>query len=318
MNILYASDDGFARIMSISIATLLKKHMEDEINIFIITSNISEKYIKVIEGLFNNPKHNIFWVSMPEIDIPLETDRGSLAQYGRLFFDRLIPENIQRLIYLDCDTLIEENLRELWVTDLGENTIGIARDAFSDRYKKLLGLEKNSELFNSGVMIIDRGSWNEKRIEDKIIDLLTEKRGRISQGDQGVIDVIFQNDAKILDPKWNSMSSYFDFTYDDFIKYRQVKEFYSKQLILEAIQKPAIVHFTSSFLNNRPWIFGSTHRYKNHWRRVELELYDNNQTLNPKSLFLKHLYNRLPNKLAISFFGFLQGSLRPVVKRIKG
>ena len=48
----------------------------------------------------------------------IAVDRGSLSQYARLFISSVLPENLEKVLYLDCDIIIRQSLDELWNLDM--------------------------------------------------------------------------------------------------------------------------------------------------------------------------------------------------------
>ena len=85
--------------------------------------------------------------------------RGSLF---RLFIQDLLP--VDRVIYLDCDIVVELDIKELWDTDLGECKVGavfdeIVRNVDDRRGRRVFlyryaGIDVN-KYFNSGVIFFN-------------------------------------------------------------------------------------------------------------------------------------------------------------------
>lgn len=60
---------------------------------------------------------------------------GISVPFSRLFLCTILPDDIDRCIYLDCDTVIRHSLNEFWETDLGDKVVAAVDDCRSDRYK---------------------------------------------------------------------------------------------------------------------------------------------------------------------------------------
>lgn len=321
MNIVYGCDDKFAPVLYVSIATLIKFNKDSKLNIYIIDDHVSKTSKDAINKL-KKEQQQIFWLPMlninNEVGSAISFDRGSSAQFARIFIARYLPNNVDKVLYLDCDTMITASIEELWNSDLSNITFGACLDAFGELYSKNLKLPLNANLINSGVLLINLVRWRFNYKESQAIKILKENNGKLQQADQGLLDILVQNDLKILDPKFNCINGYFEFSYSEWIKYRKPKksytDIYTAHLIQNAVTNPVIVHFTSSFLNDRPWILGAKHPYKESWFR---EL--NKSTLTMKMLdqtsFLKIIFEKLPRHIAINIFGILQAYLRPIFKR---
>jgi len=86
-------------------------------------------------------------------------DRGSLSQYASLFVSSDLSTDLKRVLYLDCDIIINQSIKELWDFDLQGKTIGTLMDAFSKYYRANIDLHENDVIFNSGVMLIALQKW---------------------------------------------------------------------------------------------------------------------------------------------------------------
>lgn len=112
-NIVYASDDGFAEVLGVSIISLYANNKEmDDINVFVLDSGISaENKRKLISISKEYNRRKIEFISAKNISeilkLDVKTDRGSLSQYARLFISSSLPKTIERVLYLDCDIVIK-------------------------------------------------------------------------------------------------------------------------------------------------------------------------------------------------------------------
>lgn len=257
MKVLYASDDKFAPILSVSIASLCEANQnESNIDIFVIDDQISGENKHVLENVVARYKRSISFKQVIQKEelktISLNTDRGSLSQYSRLFIQDCLPD-CDRILYLDCDTLIVDSLDELYSADLSGKTIGGVEDAFSIWHRRALCLEENDIYINSGVMLIDLKKWKSENIEKMFLDEIIRRKGRFLQGDQGLINRILKGNIKKLSLRYDLMTYHYDFTYSEMIYYRKPYKYYSETEIETAKNDPAIIHFTSSFASMRPW-----------------------------------------------------------------
>lgn len=328
MHIVYASDDNFAEIMGISIVSLFEnnKNMK-EIIIYILDSGVKSKNKNRIESVFqyyNRPAP--VWIEATNINdvlgMNVKQDRGSLSQFARLFVSSLLPEDLDRVLYLDCDVIIDNSLKQLWSMDMGGKVVSALLDAFAPLYRRNLGLKKNDIMFNSGVMLIDLRRWKEERIEDKILKLIKKYGGQVPQGDQGALNAVLSHETALLDPRFNSVTIFYDFTYDNMLIYRKPPVFYSKEKVEEAIKNPVIIHYTTSFLSRRAWIEGSEHPYANKWLEYKAMSPWKDEPLRGYhvkkwKLYYIKFYKVLPIWLSVRISGLLQAYGRPMINRIK-
>lgn len=149
-NVVYATDDSFSVVLGTSLYSLLSNNLDaDLINIFILDGGIESENRDHISEICSNFRYtSLYWVPMgtisKKIGIDVKTDRGSVSQFSRLFIGDVLSDDIERVLYLDCDTLVVSSLSELWNMDLNGNIISALSDAFSKYYRENIGLKKTT------------------------------------------------------------------------------------------------------------------------------------------------------------------------------
>lgn len=326
-NVVYSSDNNFAEILGISILSLFKNNTTcKDIKLHILDSSISVGNKNKINDLCKNYNFSTpNWIPAKDISEELKMevslDRGSLSQYGRLFVATLLPNDIKKIIYLDCDVIVNNSIEELWNIDLEGNTIGALMDAFSKYYRMNINLEPEDVMFNSGVMLIDMEKWKENMIEKKLLQFIISKNGKIQQGDQGALNAVLSKSTLCLHPKYNVITNFSDLSYSEMIAYRQPLKYYSEEDIAEALNNPIIIHYTSSFFSQRPWEEGSKTKYKDLWWKYKKTSPWKNTNFNSNSpnvvkKITLRLFDIIPKRIFLSAFGILQAYVRPIKNKI--
>lgn len=187
--------------------------------------------------------------------------------YMKLFLDEYLPSNIDRVLYLDSDVLVVDDLTELINIDLKGYCAAGVIDALSEKYYKLLSLNKDARYCNSGVILEDLKVWREKNIGDRIRKYSKENGGYVFFMEQTAFNAVLQGEILILHPKYNTYSMMQSLSYDEIWKLRKPERFYSREQIAEAVAKPAIIHLTNSFLlTNRAWYEKNNHPERDRYR----------------------------------------------------
>ena len=192
-HIVYATDDKFAEILGVSLVSLYKNSQNlNDIVVYILDSGISEENKTLLSSVSKSYHYSapVFIKAKnisDELGMKISIDRGSLSQYARLFISSILPQELHRVLYLDCDIIVNHSIKELWQIDMNGKTIAALMDAFSRQYRKNIDLKPDDIMFNSGVMLIDLDQWKEKKVENRLLDFIVRKKGKIQQGDQGVL-----------------------------------------------------------------------------------------------------------------------------------
>ncbi|MCM1234203.1 MAG: glycosyltransferase family 8 protein [Ruminococcus flavefaciens] len=328
MNILYASDNNFSEIMGISILSLFENNKDvEDIRIYIVNDNISEDNCRKIESIFTKYNRTMpIWKAIRSINEVLKVevyeDRFSQTQFARLFLEKIIDKNDERILYLDCDTIVHDSLKELWDMPLNGKMGAVLADAFSPLYRANIGLEKNDLMFNSGVMLIDMVKWREEFVGHQLRAFIRAHRGMVQQGDQGVLNAVLSKKVCVFSPRYNLVTNYSAFTYGDMMLYRKPVNIYSEEEIEEAKVEPCIIHYTSSFMVARPWENGAEHPYKKVWDYYKSispwkeEIQKEKQMKRWKMAYVK-LSEKVPYRVSLVCSGLLQAYVRPVYGRWK-
>lgn len=327
-HIVYASDDKFAEILGVSLVSLYDNSKDmDDIVVYILDAGITEENKEKLFSVCKSyGRSDIVFIQGKNISEKLSmnvaVDRGSLSQYARLFVSSDLPTDLNRVLYLDCDIIIKRSIRELWNLNLQDKTIGALMDAFSKYYRANIDLEENDIMFNSGVMLIDLEKWRKQKVEERLLKFIASKHGKIQQGDQGALNHVLTKDTYCFEPKFNSVTIFYDFTYKEMMIYRRPPKFYTADQVKAAILNPVIIHFTTSFLSKRAWVKGCEHKYAEEWLKYKMispwaskPLWEDNR---PKWKQIgAEIIRKLPRGLAVRIAGIMQVYGRPLKNRIR-
>lgn len=95
----------------------------------------------------------------------MKTSRFSPAALYRLLAANVLPREIERIIYLDADTIVHLDIAALWAEQTGANGIAAAteltvtRDLPAPQYLRDSGIVPAGKYFNSGVLLIDLAAY---------------------------------------------------------------------------------------------------------------------------------------------------------------
>ena len=163
---------------------------------YILDSKITEEKKKKLESISEVYERNpIIWVPAKDISEELQmdvsVDRGSLSQYARLFISSVLPDNLNRILYLDCDIILNQSLEELWNIDMQGKTLAALKDAFSSWYRMNIDLKPKDIMFNSGVMLIDARLYKERGLEGTILWAMRRIPSGSFAPDQDVLNALY-------------------------------------------------------------------------------------------------------------------------------
>ena len=176
INILYAIDEwkkDYSRYLWVSILSLLENNKEENVHIYILSQYIEESNKKELIRIVNEYWKKIDfseWEIIPERfkKILYVWTFRPIAMYYRWFFKECFDIK-DRVLYLDCDTIINRNLSKIYNLDFKWNVIIWKWDISLTQYTqtKRYWLEK---YINSGVMLINVRLFNDDDLYKWVID----------------------------------------------------------------------------------------------------------------------------------------------------
>lgn len=184
----------------------------------------------------------------------------SVATYYRLILEDILPQDIHRVIYLDCDMIVRHSLMPLWEMDLEAKALAAVPDlseALPERYQRL-GYAARGGYFNAGMLVINVDYWREHSLKKVFLEYFTHNMSRCLQHDQDVLNVCCLDSKKVIDLKWNCQDGFF-YTR----KYISVERYRNQWQ--EALTKPVVIHYTAA----KPWEVGCDHPYKDEFFKYQ-------------------------------------------------
>jgi lipopolysaccharide biosynthesis glycosyltransferase len=176
-------------------------------------------------------------------------DNVSIDSYSRLLIPELLPHDLDRVIYLDCDLVIRRDLGELFDLELAGHYVLAAAELDPGarfvssprglrRYREL-GLPPDLETCNSGVLVINLDKWRADLLAQRVFHYL-HAVDRLSSHDQDGLNAAMAGAWGRLDPRWNVTMHIFRDDFDRALRARLLRDAF-------------IVHFNTAL---KPWQFG--------------------------------------------------------------
>ena len=196
--------------MLTSVYSLIKNSKFDKINLYIVTSEFTNKdydKIKKFLDIFENVL--VYFYKLEDYDINklnIPSWRGTQIANARLVFPDIIgsDNDIESILYIDSDTIIKDDLRGL--LKYKDNIVSACLEdaTLKSYYISKLNLDK---YFNSGVIYFNTKKWKELDAEYRIKNTLSNTNIDITFPDQDLFNIIFNNETSIMPSRYN-MSTY--------------------------------------------------------------------------------------------------------------
>ena len=169
------------------------------------------------------------------------------AMWYRIFLPQLLPD-VDRVLYLDADTIVVDGLSSLWEIPLDGAYLAAVTNVFQPNHfgrPARLGLPGPNVYFNSGVLLMN---LEEMRADDCTTALvsfaLQHSTKTIEWPDQDTLNVVLGSRRVPLHPRWNCMNSVLTFPH--------AASAFGRVAVRQALRMPGIRHFEGP-AENKPW-----------------------------------------------------------------
>lgn len=213
--VFFAVDDGYCPFLAVAIQSLIDNSSEcSRYLIKILNTDISAENKRRI-ARYERSNIDIEFVDLnyyiQKVKDKLYTrDYYSKTTYFRLFLPNLYPQ-YDKVLYLDSDIVILDDIAKLYRIDMGDNLVAAAPDdvirfneVFQVYAEKVVGVADYRRYFNAGILLMNLHEMRKFRFQEKLIYSLDRITFAVAQ-DQDYLNRLCKGRVKLIDRVWNRM-----------------------------------------------------------------------------------------------------------------
>lgn len=207
----------FAVLLAALLKSLeLNHHSNEKIDFYIIDDKISHKNKLKLNKSINKDVINLIWLKMTDcipkqFNLPKDKSTYPIKIYMKLFIPYFMPKHVEKVIFLDVDMIMLEDVSVLWNTDLDDNTIAAVQDQFIKEVGNWGGIQNykdfnltaETKYFNTGLIVFNIKKWLDLNVTERVLNCTNENQKFASFGDQYGLNAVLAKDWLQLDPLWN-------------------------------------------------------------------------------------------------------------------
>lgn len=258
MHIVFCLDNNYVPYCATTVASVIANNQKEEITFHLFVDGISDvnrkslqEWVSGIEG------KDIKFYKLSEDDFkdfPVGDAYINLTTYFRLVIQDKLPD-IDKVIYLDCDTIVNGSLKELWNTEMGDYAVAGVRDRVNDsiRLYNRLRYPMHDGYVNAGVLLINLKKWREFHVFDRAKEIAKAMPEALKNHDQDIINILFHDNKLMLPFRYNLLEYYLYVEEWLFLDRKYYPE------IIDACKNPAIIHFC---MPQKPWHYECINPFK--------------------------------------------------------
>ncbi len=302
-----STDDNYLQHCVAMLCSLFENNKDMKMEAHLLVDSLSLESRNIISSLSERYGNQaIFYDMKPEMleNIQLNNTQFngkkmySIATYYRMFLPSLLPDDIDRILYLDCDIIVLQNVSELYGLNMEGYGVAAVKDAtpFDSYHRFKMGLGLQHEAFCAGMMMVNLDYWRKNDSQRKLLSYSTKDWEHVYMQDQDALNYVFRDTWFQLPYKWAKTP----------LAVAPVDKNQRWFDIYEFVNEPCIYHYAAHV---KPWLdvwFPDQHYY---WEYVKISGFPN-----PKKT---HANPRLRIAICISVMRYLINKyVRPFVPDI--
>jgi lipopolysaccharide biosynthesis glycosyltransferase len=241
----FSTDKNYCPHLAVVLTSLLTNNVNNALVLHIIHQDVGDENLARLEEVLKGRHAQWRFYNFQAEDYGHFYVSGhiSLASYFRLFLTDILPQDIDRVVYIDADIVVRDDIAPLAGIEMS-GSLGAVADPFAGNSVERLGLPTSHVYFNAGVLLIDLAKWRSAKMRERFVAFVEARHSSLRYHDQDVLNSLLHDEVHYLDMRWNFQArvkfkdvAFLDMTEADFRR---------------CAANPAIVHFTA---NLKPWIY---------------------------------------------------------------
>lgn len=250
IHIVTAIDEEYLQHLYVMFTSLIKNTdlRKVKIVLHVIHQTINEVELVKLKEFFetNSIRIHEYKIKIDNMNHFHTSGHINITTYYRILIPSLLSSRIKKVIYLDSDMVICDDICELWSFDIMNQAIGAIADMQGNDRKNELGIPQTSLYFNAGVLLMNLELWRDNMLATKVIEYIKYNPEKLKYWDQDALNSVLYDSCLYLPNRWNVQSNAY---------FRKSRD----NIIVDSLMSPSIIHFTTG---SKPWHLTNEHPLK--------------------------------------------------------
>lgn len=245
IDLAFCINDAYADYVCVAVKSVCENNRSPQLVIHVLSDNLSTASVDKLHSVVDPYSGvRLKYYEVDDSHLRGLKDTWSVYTWYRVLLPSVLPTGISRVLYLDADIIVEDDLSSLWTLDMTDKAIGCAIDVLThdpDSFARCK-FPKHKKYVCAGVMLMNLDYWRRYSLAERIVEYGYSHDSEIRFPDQDTINALCADSKVVLPMRYGIQESFFRDERFHTIEYR-------RQLI-ECVECPAIVHFAGC----APWI----------------------------------------------------------------
>ena len=214
MNILISIDDAYVSHAKDLIVSLVEHNSKYKFKVYLLyDNNLSANSLKELDNFMVKNDYGVlksYLFSDSEKKFPMHIGYITKNTYYRLFAPYIIEDDIDRILYLDCDILCNGSIDDFYNQSFDDNIFVACKNVVAGYFKNLfnkrvsyLNLKDDDIYVNAGVLLMNMKSYRNFVTSDDVYEYIDRNKDIFIFQDQDIINSLFRNKIKVDDIVYN-------------------------------------------------------------------------------------------------------------------
>lgn len=201
----YGTDENFVMPMGVSMVSVLENNPSTPIVFHVMTEGLSENSRKKLAAVIAPYPDCALCLHELQLEIldglPVFSSLGR-ACYYRIFLEKLLPESLSRVLYLDGDIVCLGKLQALTEKAFKDAIVMVVKDkpVTAEKQEQKFHL---TDYFNSGMLYINLEQWKKQKVAEQLLDVFFQRKAELNHVDQDALNIVLEGHKRLLDERFN-------------------------------------------------------------------------------------------------------------------
>lgn len=259
MNLVFSFDEGYANTFRVLMQSIFQNHSSKHFTVYVLHDEMPENVLLEIQEDMDSYQYSFRPINCRNYLQQSESFRinryYTVEMYLWLYAPDLLPETVERALYLDPDIINLNSIEEFYAQDFN-NHLFIAMD-YKIKNRLIqpinnlrLGTRAAENYFNSGVVLMNIAKLREERVTKEITDAVIENKAVLILPDQDIFNHLYHGEIKEAD--WEIYNV-------DHRLYQLFHLINPDRYNLNWVEEEVVfIHYTGK---HKPWIERENYRY---------------------------------------------------------
>lgn len=275
INLLFSLNENYVHPLKVLIHSIVKQHPEESFCMYLLHSGIPEETIDNLRRFIEKDGNTLEPIYSKNFFKPSDkvaiTRYYAIEMYLWMFAPYLLPEHVERVLYLDPDIICVNDLTPFYNKKFNGHSFVATNYKYKTKWVqpfnnlRLRNFE-SEDYFNSGVVLMNLAKLRKIEKADHIVEEIRENKPFLILPDQDIFNLVFVNDIAEEDWRIYNMNPKV---------YEKLKILFPQKYNYDKVNKNVVfIHYSGK---HKPWNERERYKYAlgKYYFEIEKNVYPN-------------------------------------------